>query len=216
MRYCGRPFFTKTQMDNAIIARWNAVVAPGDTVYHLGDVAMHTAPMKRIMPQLNGNHLLIVGNHDMIYPYFLKTRGQKFIDRMNKEYMAAGFSEIIHRELYLDTRIGYVRLCHFPTKNTYDNYHNDMHDANRPEDVGILNICGHVHDNWLKRGNNINVGVDVWNFTPVLLDDIISLWRNGPQNIETPYKFRRFMWKIYHTIKWRLTKLFKKPNIKKQ
>jgi calcineurin-like phosphoesterase family protein len=210
LRYCGRPFFTTTQMDEAMIKRHNSVVAPGDKVYHLGDFTMHTAPLKRILPRLNGIHYLVSGNHDLVYAaYFEKTRGKKFIDKMHKEYHAAGFSMIFQGEVHLTTRIGKVRLCHFPTKNTYDSYHNDKHDASRPEDDGTLNICGHIHQHWKKRGNNINIGVDIWDFTPVNLETVLSLFTEGSENIETPHKFRIFVWKMYHTLVWKLSNLLK-------
>lgn len=222
LRYCGRPFFTIKQCDDAMIERWNTVVKPEDTVYHFGDVAMHTAPMKRILPQLNGKKILIVGNHDLVYPYFLKTRGQKFIDKMMKEYTEAGFSEILPSGTirHLTGSNGFnvkARLSHFPTKNAFDSYHNDKHDAMRPIDNGNLNICGHIHIGWLKHGNNINVGVDVFDFTPVSLDTVIKLWTDGPTNVETPKKWRIAIWKLYHTAVWKINKLLerKNPNVKK-
>lgn len=235
LRYCGRPFWTKEQCDEAMIARWNAVVKPEDTVYHLGDVAMHTAPIVRILPRLNGKKILIVGNHDLMYSYFIATRGIKFVDRMRKEYLEAGFAEIHLSGLTVDfafwdglvppigTAEGRIlppvtvkaRLSHFPTKNVEDKYHNDKHEKSRPKDDGTLNICGHVHQNWLKRGNNINVGVDVWDFAPVSLEEVISLHRFGPKNIDAPKKSRIFIWKLYHTTMWRINRvlnLFRKAN----
>lgn len=231
LRYCGRPFFTIEQCDRAIVDRCNQIVGPEDILIHLGDVAMHTKPMLRILPQLKvKKRILIIGNHDLIFsPYFLKTRGQKFIDNMMKEY-AKVFDEIYPSGVWLAIEDGkiltldlivekfvktnnykdafLVRLSHFPTKNTENRYHNDKHDASRPIDNGMLNICGHVHQNWLKRGNNINVGVDVWDFTPVKLETVIELWKNGPKDIGTPKALRVFLWTQYHTLTWRLKKLF--------
>jgi calcineurin-like phosphoesterase family protein len=37
IRSCERPFASADEMDEALIARWNARIKPGDTVYHLGD-----------------------------------------------------------------------------------------------------------------------------------------------------------------------------------
>jgi len=36
-----------------------------------------------------------------------------------------------------------------------------------------LNICGHVHEHWLWKDKCLNVGVDVWEFTPVSLQDVL-------------------------------------------
>ena len=37
IKYCNRPFFNHKDMNEALIANWNSVVKPEDTVYHLGD-----------------------------------------------------------------------------------------------------------------------------------------------------------------------------------
>ncbi|KQV79986.1 metallophosphoesterase [Rhizobium sp. Root1220] len=63
-----RPFETIEQHDEAIIARWNAVVGENDVVYHLGDFAMglHNADrIRRIFSRLNGRKYLVFGNHDV-------------------------------------------------------------------------------------------------------------------------------------------------------
>lgn len=208
MRYCGRPFFTVENCDEAMIERWNATVRPEDTVFHMGDVAMKLHFVKKILPLLNGKKILIVGNHDLMYDYFIKTRGQKYVDQMYDEYKKAGFAEV-HKSGYEIAVNGHtVRLCHFPTKNSHDNYHDNKHDAARPFDNGQLNICGHVHQSWLKRGNNVNVGVDVWDFTPVSLETVFIIWFNGQRNVETPHQTRIKLWTLFHTAIWKLKNLF--------
>lgn len=52
--------------DQALIDNWNAVVAPQDHVYHLGDVAINKAYLK-LVTFLNGHKRLVLGNHD-IFP----------------------------------------------------------------------------------------------------------------------------------------------------
>ncbi len=204
MRYCGRPFKTVEECDEAMIARWNAVVGPSDTIYHLGDVSMHIKPIERILPRLNGHKILIIGNHDLVFPYFTKSRGQKFTNEMMERYKNAGFVRVypsgLEHYLWDGNRTHIVRLSHFPTKNAYDKGHNNKHDASKPEDTGILNICGHVHQAWLKRGNNVNVGVDVWDFRPVPLGAVVQLWKNGPENMPAPHRLRIAMWKGYHNV----------------
>ena len=52
-------------MNATMIAEWNAVVAPGDTVYILGDVAFCAASKAvEIISKLNGHKILVEGNHD--------------------------------------------------------------------------------------------------------------------------------------------------------
>jgi calcineurin-like phosphoesterase family protein len=66
IRYCRRPFGSAREMDDALVANWNAIVGPRDTVSHLGDFA-HGADGKHIRSvfhRLNGIKRLVVGNHD--------------------------------------------------------------------------------------------------------------------------------------------------------
>ena len=52
--------------DEALIANWNAVVAPGDTVWHLGDFSYKCHPRREraIFDRLHGVKHLVRGNHD--------------------------------------------------------------------------------------------------------------------------------------------------------
>ena len=61
--YSGRPWSDWVAMDEAIIHRWNATVAPDDTVYHLGDVAIGQEP-ESYLDRLHGRLHLVEGNHD--------------------------------------------------------------------------------------------------------------------------------------------------------
>ena len=80
IKYCGRPFGSAEEMNREMIERWNAVVGPEDTVYHLGDFVLGKfveAPM--FLRQLNGaRKILIRGNHD----------------RGIKQMLAVGFDEV--------------------------------------------------------------------------------------------------------------------------
>jgi calcineurin-like phosphoesterase family protein len=51
-------------MDAEMIRRWNAVVQPQDTVYHLGDVVINRRCLQTL-GLLNGSKRLILGNHDI-------------------------------------------------------------------------------------------------------------------------------------------------------
>ena len=59
-----RPFASAEEMDETMVARWNERVRPNDKVYHLGDVVINRKSLG-IMRRLNGDKVLIKGNHDI-------------------------------------------------------------------------------------------------------------------------------------------------------
>ena len=59
-----RPWDSAEEMDEAMVAAWNERVRPNDKVYHLGDVVMRRKSLA-IMRRLNGDKVLIRGNHDI-------------------------------------------------------------------------------------------------------------------------------------------------------
>jgi len=60
-----RPFTSADEMDEHMIQAWNSVVGSKDKVYHLGDIAMcNVTKFRTIMSRLNGEKVLIKGNHD--------------------------------------------------------------------------------------------------------------------------------------------------------
>ena len=59
-----RPWDTAAEMDEEMVRRWNDRVRPNDKVYHLGDVVINRKALG-IMRRLNGDKVLIRGNHDI-------------------------------------------------------------------------------------------------------------------------------------------------------
>jgi calcineurin-like phosphoesterase family protein len=59
-----RPWTDPDEMDEAMVKLWNERVKPTDKVYHLGDVVINRKALK-IMSRLNGDKVLIRGNHDI-------------------------------------------------------------------------------------------------------------------------------------------------------
>ena len=81
-----RPFASAEEMDEAMIKRWNDRVRPKDKVYHLGDVVM-SRKFLHILDRLNGDKVLIKGNHDIFkmedyYPRFRDIRGYHVLNGM--------------------------------------------------------------------------------------------------------------------------------------
>ena len=59
-----RPWTDPNEMDEEMVKRWNETVRPEDKVYHLGDVVINRKALG-IMRRLNGDKVLIRGNHDI-------------------------------------------------------------------------------------------------------------------------------------------------------
>jgi len=59
-----RPWDNPEEMDEEMVKRWNETVRPNDKVYHLGDVVINRKALS-IMHRLNGDKVLIRGNHDI-------------------------------------------------------------------------------------------------------------------------------------------------------
>jgi calcineurin-like phosphoesterase family protein len=69
-----------------------------------------------------------------------------------------------------------VELSHFPTVGESQSDRADRYVEYRPRPLGGVDrrattrrwvACGHVHEAWLTRARNVNVGVDQWDFGPV-------------------------------------------------
>ena len=87
IRFDGRPFADTKQMEEVLIDNWNGVVTEKDTTFILGDFCWGTEPeWKRIVPQLNGDKVLIRGNHDLkSMSSGLKKMFQDMVDNLFKD-----------------------------------------------------------------------------------------------------------------------------------
>lgn len=169
IRYCNRPFANVAEMNEAMVKNWNARVKPDDVIYHLGDVALgKIADSLAIIRRLNGHKHLIPGNHDRCWPYHQKVRPTDV-----RIYQDVGFT--IHApQLYVYR----VLLCHLPA--TGDSREEERYAEHRPLTRGGFPIVhGHVHDRWKVNNEldvpQVNVGVDVWDFRPVHLDEVRAI-----------------------------------------
>lgn len=155
---CHRPFSDVDEMNREIIRRWNEVVESGDTVWVLGDVALGTiAETLPLVSQLSGEKILVPGNHDRCWEGNNRARPSDVL-----RYLDAGFARImpgplLHAEGWL--------MSHFPYVG--DSQEEDRYLDHRPEDRGQWLLHGHVHNEWLVNGHQINVGVDQWDYYPV-------------------------------------------------
>lgn len=168
--YAQRPFANLDEMEAALIANHNALVAPDDTVYFVGDFALGDRKVSvPIVQQLNGNITLIAGNHDDCFQVRSKAvKAREF-------YIESGFVDVVHGlELTLSDGTE-VLVDHFPYKG--DHTIEERFSELRPRDDGKWLIHGHVHNLWTVRERQINVGVDAWNFRPISENTILSIIR---------------------------------------
>ena len=67
IRYSNRPYSSAAEMDADLIEKWNSVVKYDDLVFHLGDFCFGGVDRwEEIRDQLNGEIILIRGNHDKL------------------------------------------------------------------------------------------------------------------------------------------------------
>ncbi|MFW9871498.1 MAG: metallophosphoesterase family protein [Candidatus Thorarchaeota archaeon] len=152
IKYCNRGVNNKNEMNQMLISRHNSVVRnKSDIVYHVGDFTFDEGKgcICEIMKQLNGTHILILGNHDKLNPF---------------EYIDAGFQSV-HTSLQVTVGKQKMLLAHDPSIWT----------VVWPNTT--IFICGHIHKLFKSIPDRlaVNVGVDVWDYTPVSLTQIFSL-----------------------------------------
>lgn len=173
-----RGFSDTASHDAELVRRWNRAVNPLDKVIILGDVTMGSLGNARpVLRQLLGSKLdLVSGNHDDVWP------GHRNAHMHQHEWLEifASVQPFMRRRLEKQD----VLFSHFP----YDGDHTkpDRYVQFRLRDEGKWLVHGHVHDAWKQRGRQINAGLDAWDMTPVRLDEIIKMIRNGEADIECP------------------------------
>ena len=147
IKYAERPFTSINEMNKAIIRNFNSVVRSNDVTFHLGDFSLKGIGYKpwfeKMLEQLNGEHHLVLGNHDRMGAW---------------DYVQVGFTTV-HTALIFEEFV----LVHDPVAS-----------ITRPDRIFL---CGHVHQLYktLPGKNIINVGIDVWDYKPVSIEDI-RIW----------------------------------------
>lgn len=145
-----RPFASVAEMDAAMERLWNEAVAPGDTVWHLGDVAVRrpAAWVGSLLDRLNGTKHLVAGNND-----------PPEVRALPQWASARDYAEIEEGGLRLV-------LCHYALRTW-----NGM-------GRGAWNLHGHSHGALSPATRQRDVGADVWGFRPARLEDVTASGRN--------------------------------------
>lgn len=153
IRLNNRPFKSVEEMNETMITNWNCKVDKDDTVYFLGDFAYkcnNPNEVRDLVSKLNGNIHFICGNHD----------------KLLKDFKFRSFFKSIKQYDEIEDNGRRVILLHYPMEDWNGKYRGSYH------------LYGHVHNNKEAISghiqNRFNVGVDVNNFTPVTLDELIA------------------------------------------
>lgn len=165
--FCKRPFTSVEEMNEALIENWNKKVQPNDVVYVLGDMAMCSfKEFEPIAKRLNGNKILVQGNHD-------KYSGT--------QYNRLGFT--VYQELTIKLAGNKVRLSHYPYalpwyRRLFAHKSELRYMECRPSKVpGEFLLHGHSHVKYklADHEDRIHIGADAWDYSPVSQKEIESL-----------------------------------------
>jgi calcineurin-like phosphoesterase family protein len=151
IQYCKRPYASVDEMNEALIANWNAVVSPEDVVYHNGDVAMCSARrLAGIVWRLNGTIHLTPGNHDK--------------EALKLKERWASIEP--YREITIDKQK--IVLCHYAFA-VFNGSHR-----------GTIHLHGHSHGKLPGHRQRLDIGVDCWDYRPVSLEQIQARLKTLP------------------------------------
>ena len=144
MKFCPDPrgqFKTVEHMNEALIRNFNSVVSNQDTLYILGDVCFgRIEDGVELVKRLNGNKVLVTGNHD-----------RKFIQhpKFLAEKKMMGITEVVPEKFITLDNIK-IHMYHFPIEE-WDQCHR-----------GSFHFHGHQHNgkSQVIKHRRMDVGVD--------------------------------------------------------
>lgn len=159
IKYCNRPFKDKFEMNNTLVRQFNQQVTPEDHTYFVGDFTLGSVRKAREVVD--------------------QLHGRKTFLLGNHD--PSGFTQTMSLTIYFGGLN--IAMTHFPELRILSTLHNPI----------SFNLTGHVHEVWKYKwmGNMlcINVGVDVWDFKPVSLQEILKYYSRLPK--EEPHGDRQ-------------------------
>lgn len=158
IKYVGRPFKNIEEMNETLLTNWNKLVKKDDLIFVLGDFCLgSTKDCGNVLSKLNGNKVLIIGNHEKSVLKSVVNRDffnggiyERLEIRVNDKEVSDEFQDLI--------------LDHY-TMTTWNKSHR-----------GAWQLFGHVHgllDNNLNLSpNQMDVGVDSHDYSPISYDRV--------------------------------------------
>ena len=143
-----RPFADIVAMNRHLLAEWQRLVVPDDTIICLGDVAHPDAwrdPRLTVdLRRCTGHRFLVRGNHDT-------ARG---------ELLTAGFARRSDFALYVADPP--LALSHEPLEAV---------------PVGAVNLHGHFHEGAEPTRRHVNLAIERWEYRPVQMTHVVEIAR---------------------------------------
>ena len=161
IEYQGRP----EDFNKLIIKNWNEAVGPDDMVIHLGDLCAGLKGryelLKKIMSKLNGNRILIRGNHDHF-------SNERYINEL-------GFEAVYDHLIISD-----ILFTHYPLQTTKWSKPTEIENAKNLQKIYDDNnltkvVHGHTHNRDIDLDNHYNCSVEKINYTPIELNEFLNL-----------------------------------------
>jgi len=152
-----RPWTDPDEMDEAMVKLWNERVKPTDKVYHLGDVVINRKALK-IMSRLNGDKVLIRGNHDIF-----KDEDYRQYFRELRAYHVMNGMILSHIPVHADS------IGRFGT-----NIHGHLHTRRVRKARGVDARTGEVLYGDEPDVRYHCVCVEQTDFAPILFEDVIA------------------------------------------
>ena len=143
IQHCNRPFKDSSQMDKCLIEKHNQTVSPKDLVIHIGDFSFKKTVAENVLPQLNGRHIFVTGNHD-----------QGWLLQWQQNNVKQVF-DVLDLKITGDEENKYITCCHYPMRSWNKSFY------------GSWQLYGHCHGNIEPEGLQMDVGVDCHEYGPV-------------------------------------------------
>jgi calcineurin-like phosphoesterase family protein len=150
IKYCNRPFASVEEMNESLIKNWNARVEPKDTIYHLGDFAF-------------------IHDEKALRTLFYRLKGYKHLIMGNhdKHNLMLPWEEVTpYKRLNLEGDA--VILFHYGCR-VWDKSHH-----------GSIQLYGHSHGTLPGNSQQLDVGVDCWDYKPITLSEIKARLKTLP------------------------------------
>lgn len=147
IKYCNRPFANAERMNEALVESWNMYCKPQDKGYWLGDIAMGFG-----------------GEEDKLSWLLHRFNGKLRMNPGNHDNLK---SPALHR------RFEKIEYWSGAKEWPFFTHHVPLHQGSFRGKNVVAQAHGHTHNNFVE-GPYINTCVDVTNFKPMHLDDIIK------------------------------------------